>query len=305
MPALVIRVITALVAMPVLLLIVWAGFPWLTILVALVAIVGVLEFCGITLKPVRRIPQRPPPEGGGIMPPPLGDGPKLISQQLLGKGNSPFTIFSILWAISFILAAHFMALDIASEKIILPVTGVGFLVSMVALLGGRPGEGRLFGWSISVGAAIYIGGLLSYALLIRGLEQGWQWLYLTLSITFATDTVAFFVGRSFGRKPMAPTISPGKTWAGAVGGFLVAPGISVIVSYILALPLLLWQAAILGALLGIWGQVGDLVESFLKRSAGAKESGWIIPGHGGVLDRLDSIVFNLVIVYYFVIWGVV
>ena len=122
-----------------------------------------------------------------------------------------------------------------------------------------------------------------------------------LLVTFATDAGAFFVGKAIGKTSLAPSISPSKTWEGAVGGVLVAIGASMGVIYALSLDVVLWYAILLGALMGIVGQVGDLVESRLKRIAGVKDSGRFLPGHGGLLDRLDSIVFNLVVVYYLVI----
>ena len=262
------RVISALVAIPLFLLIAWAGSLWLTILVALIAVAGVVEFCGMASA----------------------------------KGGRPYTLFSILWALSLVLTGHFIALNLAPNILALPVIGIGFLVSLVGLLLRKPGEKRLSDWGFTVGAALYVGGFLSFVLLLRGLDQGWQWVYLVLLTTFATDTAAFFVGRAIGHRPLALTISPGKTWEGAVGGFIAALGVSVLLGYILALPISLLQAILLGALIGLFAQVGDLVESFLKRSVGVKESGWVIPGHGGVLDRLDSIVLNMVVVYYFIIW---
>ncbi len=122
-------------------------------------------------------------------------------------------------------------------------------------------------------------------------------------MTFATDTAAFFVGRSIGKRKLAPKISPSKTWEGAVGGMLGAVAAALAAKYAMGLDVSAAVAGALGVLMGVWGQIGDLSESKLKRLTGVKDSGWIIPGHGGVLDRLDSIVFNLVLVYYFVIWA--
>jgi phosphatidate cytidylyltransferase len=113
------------------------------------------------------------------------------------------------------------------------------------------------------------------------------------------------VGRALGRHHLAPNISPGKTWEGAIAGVFGAIGISLL--FTLATPLHLQllsygQAILLGLLVSIAGQLGDLAESLLKRNMGVKDSGKLIPGHGGFLDRLDSILFAGIVVYYYVIW---
>ena len=166
----------------------------------------------------------------------------------------------------------------------------------------RP-KARPADWAITLAAALYAGGLLAHAPLLRGLEDGREWVFVVVLVTFAADTAAFFFGRSFGRTPLAPTISPGKTWEGAgaalVAAIVAAPGLTAVFTLGVALP----GTLALGALMGVVGQSGDLLESRLKRAARVKDSGWLLPGHGGVLDRLDSIVFNLALVYYFVMWA--
>ena len=97
-------------------------------------------------------------------------------------------------------------------------------------------------------------------------------------------------------------MTSGKTWEGAVGGFLGAITASLLLTLLLDLPIPYWQSVVLGALIGIFAPLGDLAESMLKRSTGLKDSGTLIPGHGGMLDRLDSILFTVVVVYYYVVW---
>jgi phosphatidate cytidylyltransferase len=159
----------------------------------------------------------------------------------------------------------------------------------------------LAGWRMTALAALYPGGLLAFAPLIRGLDQGREWVFLLVLVTFATDTAAFAVGKLIGKTPLAPSISPGKTREGAIAGFIVAGLSSVVLSSLFDLTVSVPAALALGLLMGIAGQVGDLAESRLKRWAGVKDSGILVPGHGGVLDRLDSIVFNLGLLYYFLI----
>lgn len=159
------------------------------------------------------------------------------------------------------------------------------------------------GIGVALGAAAYPGALLAYAPLIREGGQGLQWVAFALIVTFSTDTAAFFVGKAIGKRPLAPTVSPNKTWEGAIGGLLAALLSALLSAAVLSIEAPWPAVAALGVLLGVVGQAGDLFESKLKRLAGVKESGWLLPGHGGILDRLDSIVFNLAVVYYFFLWG--
>lgn len=135
-------------------------------------------------------------------------------------------------------------------------------------------------------------GLPGLALIwLRGLpEIGVQVLVWLLIVVWATDIVAYFAGRGLGGPRLAPVISPGKTWAGLLGGMLGA-GLAGIAAAALVGSERLLQAGGLGAVLAIVAQLGDLAESALKRRAGVKDSGGLIPGHGGVLDRIDGLVF--------------
>ena len=132
--------------------------------------------------------------------------------------------------------------------------------------------------------------------------MGRNWLILALFCTFATDTGAYLVGRAIGRRPMAPSISPNKTWEGAAGGFLAAIAAAVLLDYLLNLGLARdqwnWQAPLIGATVGLVAQAGDLLESRLKRLSQVKDSGGLMPGHGGLLDRLDSLLLTLPAAYY-------
>jgi phosphatidate cytidylyltransferase len=112
------------------------------------------------------------------------------------------------------------------------------------------------------------------------------WLFL---VVWATDIFAYFVGRGIGGAKLAPSISPGKTWAGLVGGMLGAAVVGGIVSTATGGPI--WLAIVAAPVLAVVAQAGDLFESLLKRRAGVKDSGTLIPGHGGALDRLDGLLF--------------
>lgn len=143
-------------------------------------------------------------------------------------------------------------------------------------------------------------GLLNYFYLLRMLPDGWIWLIFTLTATWATDTAAYFVGMAFGRRRIAPTLSPKKTLEGAVGGFAGSILVAGVFSYIYTF-LPVSKVLLLGLSLGAAAQVGDLLESAFKRQAGVKDSSDLIPGHGGILDRIDSTLFTAPLVYYFVL----
>jgi phosphatidate cytidylyltransferase len=158
-------------------------------------------------------------------------------------------------------------------------------------------------YSLMDGAATLLGtlyvGLLSYFYLLRNLSDGWIWLIFMLAGTWASDTMAYFVGKTLGRKRIAPAVSPRKTVEGALGGVFG----SIVSAYVFALvyPFIsLTHVLLLGLLVGIAAELGDLVESAFKRQADLKDAGNLIPGHGGVLDRFDSMLFTAPLVYYYV-----
>jgi phosphatidate cytidylyltransferase len=135
----------------------------------------------------------------------------------------------------------------------------------------------------------YVGGLLA-ALTVLHATHGSAWLALAIALSFGNDTGAYFAGRAFGRHKLAPAISPGKTVEGAVGG--LAANLLVALAARVFMPELTVEDAILLAVpAAIVGPAGDLLESLLKRAAGAKDSGRLLPGHGGILDRIDALLF--------------
>jgi len=152
--------------------------------------------------------------------------------------------------------------------------------------------------AIAFTGTIYVG-LILYFYLISTLGDGWIWLVFMLACTWASDTIAYLVGRKWGKHRIAPTLSPGKTVEGAVGGVLGSFLTAALILYFNpALPIA--YVLLLGMLVGVAAQVGDLVESAIKRQAGIKDAGGLIPGHGGILDRFDSMLFTAPLVYYYV-----
>ncbi len=266
------RVITAAVGVPLIILAIWFGDPWITLFVAAAALAGTYEFYR------------------------MADSDR----------REPLLYLGLLWTLALVLSPHYRNPDL------LPiVVTAAMLVSLICLLL-RPSREKAFHeWAWTIAGALYVGWMLSYWLNLRGLEDGRNWVYLAMLTTFANDTGAYFIGRARGKHRLAPAISPAKTWEGAIGGLVSAILAAIVIATVLKLisvelgtsfAFRYWQITILGFLVGLFAQLGDLVESLLKRKMGVKESGHLLPGHGGVLDRFDSLIFVGAVVYYYVIW---
>ena len=145
------------------------------------------------------------------------------------------------------------------------------------------------GWLL--GTPIYVGGCLAAVAMVRDFPPTGAWVFLAMALAWGSDTSAYFVGRKFGKTKLAPRISPKKTLEGAAGGLAASVVLAVITSFFLPSFGVL-DAIALGILGGAAGQAGDLWVSVLKRSSGVKDSGGILPGHGGILDRADALAFT-------------
>lgn len=144
---------------------------------------------------------------------------------------------------------------------------------------------------------LYLGGLLVYGSLLRGGPEGRQFIYFLMFTTWAGDTGAYYLGSRWGRRPLAPRVSPKKTVEGGLGGIAATVLVAALGSGWIWPRLPVGTAIWLGVVLALVGMIGDLAESAVKRAAGVKDSGAIIPGHGGVLDRLDSLIFATPVLY--------
>ncbi|PWI58272.1 hypothetical protein BM613_04590 [Sulfoacidibacillus thermotolerans] len=163
------------------------------------------------------------------------------------------------------------------------------------------------GASMLFAAALYSSYAFRMMLDLRALNHGFGWVLLVFIAIWSTDTGAFFIGRAFGGRKLLPEVSPKKTVSGAFGGFLFATVMTPIaggflLGYDIHRMAMLGLLALLGAATSIAGQLGDLVESALKRHYAVKDSGWILPGHGGILDRFDSLLLAAPIAYHLIIW---
>ncbi|MBI4199656.1 MAG: phosphatidate cytidylyltransferase [Chloroflexi bacterium] len=256
------RVATAAVGTPLLLLLVVLGSFWLTALVVAAALLGLWEFYRLSRLERPWVLQLP----------------GFVATALL------------------VVNGHVWRFNPGAFVV---ATGVFFLAKYIAHARGHRGLDA--GVSAILGP-LYLGGTLAYAPLLRALDERGAWLLVAILGTFAVDTSAYFVGRAVGRHRMAPRVSPGKTWEGAAAGLLGGLGAVALLSRLLGLPISAAQGVLLGLGVGIVAQAGDLLESALKRAAGAKEAGRLVPGHGGLLDRLDSLVLSLVLMYYGATW---
>lgn len=258
---LLLRVLTAAVGLPVLFAVVWIGNPLVPIAVAIIAVAAALEFYFLVGMRWR--------SPGTLIGPALA-APLLVEAAFFGEIMQP------------VIAVSLAALCLA----------------VLSLKGTRPSR---FVDPIMWGGlgAFLIAWPLCHFILLRDLPKGEYWVFYALATVFAADTGAYFVGKAVGQHKLAPRISPNKTMEGAGGGIAAAVVLGTLAHSLMGLPGALAPIIVLSAIVALVSILGDLAESYLKRRVGAKESGKLLPGHGGVLDRLDSVVFTVPLVYYY------
>jgi phosphatidate cytidylyltransferase len=141
--------------------------------------------------------------------------------------------------------------------------------------------------------------MFSFLGLIRDLPVGAAWLFIVLATTFGADTGAYFFGHLLGKHKLAPRVSPSKTVEGLVGGLIFSIALAFGFKYLIINNFSIRDCLWVGGIAGLVGPIGDLCESLIKRSVGVKDSGDLIPGHGGILDRVDALLFTAPVVYYY------
>jgi phosphatidate cytidylyltransferase len=231
-----------------------------TALIALVSFIGMMEYCRMTL-PARGVAGVIFSLAGAIVP--------------LLFYNSPPEL------INFGLALLFLAFAIYS---LFSFNDIKSAATEAALL--------FFG-------VMYIPYLLGYLVLLRSHPQGAKWILLIMFIVMSCDSAAYFIGCRFGKTRLYPEVSPKKSVEGSLGGMVGSLLGALLAKLLFFAEISVGDALLAALLIGTLGQVGDLFESLLKRSCGVKDSGTIFPGHGGVLDRLDSIIFAAPVAYYY------
>ena len=173
-------------------------------------------------------------------------------------------------------------------------------VTVLTLWGKRAMVEALPAAGISSSALLLVAFPLSYAVPLHGLGSvGPKLLLFACGITWAGDTVAYFVGSAFGKHLLAPKLSPNKTWEGSVAGMVGSLVVAYAFSYWIKIPL--GHLLAMGAIGNVAGQMGDLLESAYKRSAGVKDSGGLLPGHGGILDRIDALILCIPVIWYYLV----
>jgi phosphatidate cytidylyltransferase len=262
------RWLTSIVAIPLLVYMISSGPRWIFYGVVFVASgVGLLEFLRMTA------PQVPSPV-------------KIISILL------SFLFFHCLWRGPFFQAFAVFCLWV--------------MIPLVYLLFSPPGPRNRAAEDIGKLAlgVLYVSLPLALLILIDRHPRGNLWILFLLTVIFLGDTGAFYFGRLFGKKKLYASVSPGKTWAGAFGGLFASVISGLLFSHFFQLGGFPLKTGLLAGFLGVCGQIGDLVESMIKRSAGVKDSGRILPGHGGMLDRVDGLLFAIPVLYVFLTWSV-
>ena len=296
------RILFAAAAIPIAVAIIWVGDAALAALLGIIAAIGAWE-----LFRIARAGGALPLERLGI---PLAAAiPLIVHAHRLGIANASFDSRPSLGE------GLGSAVNIVARGIVAPFTlnltgaAVVVLVIFAVAIWTRGVEGRpLTAVAVTVFGIIYTGGMLSYGYAIRyhpyavGPAAGTALIFLPLLLTWAQDTGAYAVGRTMGKRKLIPKVSPGKTVEGAVGGIVVT--VLVCWAYVrfalvpyAQLALSPADTIVFAIVISVAAQVGDLAESLVKREAGVKDSSHIIPGHGGVLDRFDSLLFVLPVAY--------
>lgn len=233
-----------------------------------------------------------------------------LHNMLIHAGYRPLIWMSFALSCLFLVAAMFPL-----QRLLILEVGwsCALLISLPCFFFRKNLDGVVADWAITLAVPFYLGWSMSFFLVLRGyspalvhfpafpwliLPRGCWWLLVTLLGVWGFDSAAFFTGRYFGRHKLAPHISPGKTWEGVAGGLVLSVLAALLFSVVpLGVP---WYLAIpLGLLIGVAAVCGDLAESLIKRQTHVKDSGQIMPGHGGLLDRIDSLLFAVVVVYLF------
>jgi len=212
-----------------------------------------------------------------------------------------------------VIALGCVALFHESAVWLLAATFLAVVAPLVLLFSNPTFPDGFSGWSLASAGSLYVGLPIYAAIAIRAssgvidapwlseasqrLAFGWHpaprglaWALTVILVIWAADSVAFLAGRAFGRQKLAPAISPNKSWEGAIAGIVASMAVATVSFRAFGLGGW-WLGLVAGAVIGLTGQIGDLAESVLKRQAGVKDSGSIIPGHGGVLDRIDALLF--------------
>lgn len=216
--------------------------------------------------------------------------------KLIGSSYSSYITIPITWLICF----SAFKTNWIDTNLILFITFI--LLAIYEIIRSKPSS-ALLSISFAIFGTIYIGWLFGrHLILLRQMTDGKQIIFLLLGITWSGDIGAYIIGRHFGRHKVFPVISPNKSLEGFIAGIFFGVLATLLLCYSFSFSISLVHIITMGVLLTIIGQVGDLVESLLKRGANVKDSGKLMPGHGGILDRCDSLILITPALYYYLIY---
>lgn len=278
---LLVRVLTAIVGIPIIVAVVLVGGVLFAAVATLLLILAALEFYAAT-DPETDVPPRAHPRLRRSVP-------SLFGQRL--------PAFAGCAGVLLLAVAAYEGLDELTGALALSIASIFLLL----VLQGDPETG-LRDWLWVIGGVAYVGFLGVHLVLLRDVDDDGYWVLVAVFATFAADTVAYFIGRAFGRTRITPAISPGKTLEGSIGGYIAGSAAVFLLVWATGLDVDELELLPLAALLPIAAIIGDLAESLVKRGAGVKDASEMVPGHGGFLDRLDSVLLTTPLVYYYVIW---
>jgi phosphatidate cytidylyltransferase len=211
-------------------------------------------------------------------------------------GYHPTSFITLALILALILDAYYVSLRLLSL-----ILTIALLSSLVWQLFRQDTTSPTADWALTLAGGFYIGWSLGHLVALRQLADGLAWVLLAILSNWGADSFAYFVGRTFGRTKLWPRLSPRKTWEGFIGG--IGGGLACAALIAALSPSLTWGTAlIIGAIVPVAGLFGDLSISMMKRHVGVKDSSNLFPGHGGFLDRADSMLFVSIVVYYYAIW---
>lgn len=290
------RLLTAVIGIPLFLAAAVAGGVWWLLLIGLITLLGLAEWHGLIRKYLNMTIPLDALFGGGLLI-------IVVAYNISGGGGGPETMaFSEFGATAELAAAP--AYRTAGDFRRIPGFGPGavlfpivvYTVAREALSGRRR---PIAAAGAAVLGVVYVAGLLAHLLLLRGLgpQDGLMLTLLAIVGTWLTDTGAFFTGRALGGRRLVPALSPHKTVSGAIGGWVIG-FVGLLTGGVLFAAIPLPRALLLAGSVPVAAQLGDLLESAMKREAGIKDTGRLLPGHGGILDRFDSLLLVAPTVYY-------
>ncbi len=210
-------------------------------------------------------------------------------------GHAPLWPFGLALGLAFLLDPYLLP-----GRIVPPVLALSLIISLLYLVLRQQLDSSLIGWALTWVPPLYVAFLASFWVSIRMLPEGDRWIYLVVGVTWATDIAAYFTGRALGRRRFFARISPRKTLEGALGGLAAGVVVGGLLAWFFGwdLPRLLVFALVAS----VAAEGGDLAESLIKRQLRVKDASQLIPGHGGVLDRMDSLLFVGAVAYYWAVW---